>query len=793
MLASGAAGYSRASGTRSGTSAHRRAATRMGDDDHARRPCDWIERPGASGAVGVGSRAWCRAEALEGRALMATFVVTNTDDAGAGSLRDAIERANLDPAQDTIEFGPAVTGTITLTSALPELSTDVVLSGPGPSALTVARRGVLGSPLFRIFTVPTDADVRISGLSIAGGQAVDGGGLSNSGTLLITDCVIRGNHGIGVPNPDNPTISSSGFAGGIFNLGTLTIIDSTVGGNSASGGFDFGAGGGIGNRGTLTILNSTIAGNAAGGGRGSGGEGGGIFNSGMLTIANSTFSDNRAGSSASMGGGLGGAIFNSGELTIVSSTFSSNVAAAYFVQFSGQGGGISNGGMLTIASSTFSGNVAEGSGDSGSGGGIINGGMLTIVGSTFSGNVAEDNLRGSIRGFGGDISTSGLGMLRVTNSLFDGVIGGATTVQGSRDRTASGGHNMFSDRPDIALESTDLVDTDPLLTALGDHGGPTFTHALLPGSPAIDAGAAIFGIDADQRGVARPQDSAPDVGAFESRGFTLALRVGDDQSTEINTFFAEPLTLVVSSPFGEPIEGGLVAFDAPTVGPSLNFSTRLVPIPAGGLVALAALANGEVGTYSVTAQAIGASGLGYSLTNLPAPPPPEPPPPLPEPPVPPPPPPESPVPPPPSLTVVELQRLGFHLRPTLILLRFSEPLDPGRARDLANYRLIWAGPDRRLGTADDRTIRLRSAIYDAETRAVVLAPRWRLPLRFTYGITVNGRPPSGLTSSLGAFLGGAGSDRPGTDFSTAFDRLALVILKRARLGNLAGTRPVVGI
>src|SRR5688572_92516 len=77
-----------------------------------------------------------RVEALEDRCLLATFTVVNTDDAGPGSLREAITQANLDPAQDTIEFAPGVTGAITLQSALPDLATAIVLEGPGASALT---------------------------------------------------------------------------------------------------------------------------------------------------------------------------------------------------------------------------------------------------------------------------------------------------------------------------------------------------------------------------------------------------------------------------------------------------------------------------------------------------------------------------------------------------------------------------------------------------------------------------------------------------------------------------------
>ncbi len=78
------------------------------------------------------------------------------------------------------------------------------------------------------------------------------------------------------------------------------------------------------------------------------------------------------------------------------------------------------------------------------------------------------------------------------------------------------GHNLFSDNPGSAyLDPTDLINTEPRLGPLADNGGPTLTQALLPGSPAIDAGVAVAGVTTDQRGVPRPQGRAPDIGAFE--------------------------------------------------------------------------------------------------------------------------------------------------------------------------------------------------------------------------------------------------------------------------------------
>src|SRR5947209_6660874 len=95
------------------------------------------------------SRGWRRrpgVECLEGRVVPSTINVLNANDSGTGSLRAAIDQANLDPAPDTIDFAPAVTGTITLSGALPDLSTNIRLSGPGASILTVARGSDPGTP-----------------------------------------------------------------------------------------------------------------------------------------------------------------------------------------------------------------------------------------------------------------------------------------------------------------------------------------------------------------------------------------------------------------------------------------------------------------------------------------------------------------------------------------------------------------------------------------------------------------------------------------------------------------------
>jgi Tol biopolymer transport system component len=128
--------------------------------------------------------------------------------------------------------------------------------------------------------------------------------------------------------------------------------------------------------------------------------------------------------------------------------------------------------------------------------------------------------------------------------------------------------------------------------------------------------------------------------------------------------------------------------------------------------------------------------------------------------------------PPPMVT--RLRRFGYHARPTRLVLSFDEGMDPARSSRVANYRLVAPGPDRRLGTRDDRRVWIRSATYDAALREVTLAPRARLALRQGYRLTVVGSAPSGLTDESGEFLDGAGTGRGGSDFVADFGGEALV-------------------
>src|SRR5262249_20459306 len=143
-----------------------------------------------------------------------------------------------------------------------------------------------------------------------------------------------------------------------------------------------------------------------------------------------------------------------------------------------------------------------------------------------------------------------------------------TNAGGSTPDLSGSSHDLVRNNPTSGgLPAAAVVSTaDPLLAPLGNYGGPTQNMALRPGSPAIDPGTSTGAPAQDQRGVSRPQGAAVDIGAFESRGFTLSITGGNSQQAIVNTAFAAPLSVHVTSAFGEPVQGGMVTFTAPSGG-----------------------------------------------------------------------------------------------------------------------------------------------------------------------------------------------------------------------------------
>jgi hypothetical protein len=413
----------------------------------------------------------------------ATITVTNTNDSGPGSLRQALADAN---DGDTINFDVSLKGqTIALTSGELVIDKSITITGPGSDQLAV--RTVDFQHTFRIFHVIASPTVIIEGLTIGPSLYFSGCGIQNDqATLTINNCALVGNSGLE-------------WGAGISNGGTLTVNNSSISGNVLE---YQGTGAGISSSGTLIINNSIISGNLSGKGYT---DGGGIYSSGMLEITNSRIDGN------SVGGG-GGGIYNTGNAIIASSTISGNSAGGGYPgpPEPGFGGGIFNGATLTISNSTFSGNsVLTTDKGPGCGGGIGNNGSLQIANSTISGNSATN---------GGAICNDAA-PLEIANSILNaGDVG--ENIFNDGGTITSLGYNLSSDNGSGYLSGPgDQINTNPILGPLQDNGGPTQTHRPYPQSPAIDAGNPSFTPPPfyDQRGTGfdRVVNGRIDIGSFE--------------------------------------------------------------------------------------------------------------------------------------------------------------------------------------------------------------------------------------------------------------------------------------
>lgn len=376
--------------------------------------------------------------------------------------------------------------------------------------------------------------------TVTGNSGSWGGGLSNHGALTVRDSVIAGNtageRGGGVSNNGEATLTNTLLVensavedgGGLYNYvnGQMQVIETTIRANASE------VGGGLGNIGQLELLDSLVKNNDAD-------YGGGIFHGdlygGLMIVFDTTVTGNDAAN-------FGGGIWAARDLTVVSSTISYNTAS--------RGGGVDAAGV-TIVNSTIDHNSAltDGGGifmndsvssldlDSttvslntagGSGGGIYFwDGTAELSNLTVARNLADgdaDNL-----GEGGGLYQNA-GAVTVSNSIVAANLdnSAATRQPDCAGTFTSGGYNLVGDGTGCAgftagvngdQVGASLSPIDPVLGPLKDNAGPTFTHRLLLGSPAIDAGSGCPALD--QRGLLRPADgngdgvAACDIGALE--------------------------------------------------------------------------------------------------------------------------------------------------------------------------------------------------------------------------------------------------------------------------------------
>ena len=405
-----------------------------------------------------------------GSAQAATFTVSNLNDEGPGSLRQAVLDANQNgQGSDDIVFASGLSGTINIGSTngngiYPE--TPMNIQGPGADKLIL--QGAAASIDYVVYTgsgygAPAGFPITISGVTITGGHAANngftdrGGGIyNNDAALTVSSSVISNNYAL-----DD--------GGGIYTnsaSGSVTVVNSTISGNRAGATGDGNAyGGGIySQHSPVTVRNSTVSGNN------SGGDGGGVYMSDgppdpSLTIENSTVANNTAGSGT---GDDGGGIW----------------------VCCGEGGQ-----SVTLKSSTITGNRVGGS--RGHGGGVV---LFAVPASNV--NIQSTIIANNTGTTGNDIYSDYGGQL------------GFSLVKDLANSTDTG--------ESFTITGPNITGVDPQLGGLASNGGPTQTQLPSASSPVIDKGNS-FGLSSDQRGVLRPIDfpaianagDGSDIGAVE--------------------------------------------------------------------------------------------------------------------------------------------------------------------------------------------------------------------------------------------------------------------------------------
>jgi hypothetical protein len=349
-----------------------------------------------------------------------------------------------------------------------------------------------------------------------------GGAIHNSGTVTLDLCTFAGNSatggaGYGFISGSAGFPASEGSGGAIFNQGILTADQTTLCGNTATGGA--GGAGGVPRNGSLVY-------DGYDGGAGGGANGAGICNLGSLWITRSTFASNvvtggvggaggdgatdydgggKGGRGAPAGSGLGGALFNSGAASLVNCTLAFNTG-------SGGAGGVGGAG----ASNRYGGSGGAG-GNGGSGFGGVDG-TCNLINCT----VASNRGNGGPGGTGGAAGTGQYpgapGPNGMSGTAWGGTACGPLVNTLIASNTPAGGDSF----------------PDPKLGPLADNGGPTLTMALLPGSPAIDAGNTSLAPATDQRGFPRPAGLAADLGAFEYGSVMPTIAVSRSGSNGLN-------------------------------------------------------------------------------------------------------------------------------------------------------------------------------------------------------------------------------------------------------------------
>jgi uncharacterized repeat protein (TIGR01451 family) len=627
------------------------------------------------------------------------LVVSTTSDENDGndsyghlSLREALELADQNiGGSNLITFDPTVFATPQAIRLNPEdgpiaISTNTSITGPA------AEVTIVGDDLGRVFETTYSQLMPVT--TTLSDLTIEGGGIYNAefNSLTLENCTLTRNDdtpspyvnggaldNLGTATLDDSTLSDNTgtFGGAIYNRDEMTLIDCTITGN-ATGSFHLynytfpGSGGAIYNFGDLTINETSITGNTTIG------DGGAIAGDGSVSISESSISGNSA-----LGGG--GIESFSGEISLIGTSVSDNHAT--------YGGGISNGGTLSVQNCTISGNSAQ------TGGGIYNSaGTARIVGTTISNNsasvggglvngyafalgqvittVANCTFYGNTASSEGGAVYSTLGYLSFTNCTITANQAARGAGLDLMDKDAAYGYydvvtaanTIVADNRDAGTTSDDLAGsitasydifgatangtflagsgnnilgvTDPGLGSLASNGGPTQTCALLPGSPAIDAGDSALALlldvtqqdpsgmtgavplAIDQRGLSRLVGTAVDIGADEYQS-DLSATLEPVVSTAVT---GQSLTYTITVTNNGPDAAAPTLTDVVPAGtilrswstsaagwvlttPTVNEQVTATASPAAGDTLL----PGTSATFSLTVQVVGL--FGAVVTN----------------------------------------------------------------------------------------------------------------------------------------------------------------------------------
>jgi predicted outer membrane repeat protein len=420
-----------------------------------------------------------------------------------------------------------------------------------------------GGPFFGVFDTglpaPDDGELRLHHLTMRGGVGVHGGAVSvKDATLSITNVTFENNRASdggavhlngGWLTVNNATFrnNTAGSGGAISGTGQIGISDSWFEGNTATA--DIGGALVVGAAGTTaTVMRSTFTGNSAKM------KGGAIANTARLTISSSAIKLNTLTEYRE-----GGGIYSGGDLTVLDSTISQNT----------KGAGLMSAGTTFVSGSLFSNNQGP------FGGGISAQGALKVVNSTFVENVSDGNGGGIYFDFGTTatlnnvtlfanraINGDGGGLFRgfraQSFTLSNTIAAGNFAISSVRDcwgehgsqSMTSLGHNLIGNNGAtcMAPAAGDLIGTpaapiDPKFGGLEIVPNATPALRLLAGSPAIDAGGPATCEPVDQRGLARPQRAACDIGAYEKPNALPRVNVASLTTAE-DTAVDAPLTSI---------------------------------------------------------------------------------------------------------------------------------------------------------------------------------------------------------------------------------------------------------